>query len=128
MSFVTKLLKDSGGFDEKLFNPSFREDTDAEVALLKRGYRFLYDPKVFLKHFPNFDGGISDVERSNKYFYLAGKNHRYFSDKYFPKWLSRLSWVFWSRNPPSLFLALILTVVRRKNYFYWHKGLWEKQK
>ena len=125
MSFFTKLIKDAGGFDEELVSPSFREDTDASVKLLKKGYNFIYDPGVYLKHFPNTDGGITDIERTNNYFYLAGKNHRRFVDKYFPKYLTRLSWIFWSKNPPSLLLALFLSIFRKKNYFYWHKGLWE---
>lgn len=125
MSFFTELIKKSGGFDEQLFNPSFREDSDASAKLFKIGYRFIYDPGVYLKHFPNMDGGITDVERTNNYFYLAGKNHRRFVDKYFPKYLTRLAWVFWSKNPPSLILSLFLTIFRKRNYFYWHKGLWE---
>ncbi len=125
MSFFTDLIKAAGGFDEELFNPSFREDTDASAKLFKIGYKFIYNPGVYLKHFPNTDGGITDVERTNNYFYLAGKNHRRFVDKYFSKFLTRASWVFWSKNPPSLIFSLFLSFFRKKNYFYWHKGLWE---
>ncbi len=127
MSYLTKVLRDVGGFDEKFVQPSFREESDVLVRLKKKGYRFLYDPQVFVYHMPNESGGISDFEAKERdYFFRAGINARRFADKHFPKWLSRLSWILWSRNPPALLLIPLATLIRKKPYIAWHKGLWKK--
>ncbi len=126
MSYLTKVLRDIGGFDEKFIQPSFREESDVQVRLSKKGYRFLYDPQVFVYHMPNESGGISDFEDKQRvYFFQAGMNARLFADKHFPKWLSRLSWILWSRNPPALLLIPFAMLIRKKPYIAWHKGLWK---
>lgn len=125
MSYRTKLLRKMDGFDENYFNPSFREESDVQMRLLRLGYKFLYHPGAFVYHIVRQSGGIEDIEsQRTQYFYLAGKNHRYFCDKYFPKWLTRTAWLFWNRNPPCLWLALLRTIIERKNYLAWHMGLW----
>jgi len=125
MTFPVALLREVGGFDEELDNPSFREETDVEFRLLRAGHKFVYHPDVFVWHVPGIKGGISDVEDNfGEYLAKAGTNHRRVVDKYVPKLLSRASWILWSRNPPNLWLAFIATVLRRKNYLAWHKGLW----
>ena len=127
MSFPVNLLKSIGGFDGNYKLPSFREETDACLRIQRQGYQCIYHPDVFVYHIPNLKGGITDFESNqSKYFKLAGQNHRYFSDKFFPKWLSRLSWVFWSRNPPSLLYIIYVKIRFNKNFLAWHKGLWRK--
>lgn len=126
MSYPVNLLRDIGGFDEELANPSWREETDVQFRLLRKGHRFIYHPDVFVWHVPGVKGGISDVEDNfSEYLEKAGTNHRRVVDKYVPKLLSRASWLLWSRNPPNLWLACLLTIARRKNYLAWHKGLWK---
>ncbi|MBI4374667.1 MAG: glycosyltransferase [Deltaproteobacteria bacterium] len=125
MSYPVALLREVGGFDEQYFNPSFREESDLQMRIIRKGFKFLYHPDVFVWHVPGVAGGIQDIEQDPPfYFYLAGKNHRYFCDKYFSKWLTRPAWLLWNGNPPCLWLAFLLTILRRKNYFAWHKGLW----
>ncbi len=125
MAFPLALLRDIGGFDEQLDTPSFREETDVEFRILARGKKFAYAPGAYAWHVPGLAGGISDVEDSFAlYLYRCGQNHRRVVDKYVPKVLSRLSWLTWSRNPPSLPLAILLSVIRKKNYLAWHRGLW----
>ncbi len=127
MSYRTDDLKKIGGFDPEFVNPSFREESDVQVSLRRQGGKFLYHPEAYVNHITKSPGGIEDIEVAQaKYFYLAGRNHRYFADKHFPRWLSRLSWLLWSRTPPCLWLALILSVVRGPQYLAWHKGLWKK--
>lgn len=127
MSFRTEELRMCGGFDEAYKNPAYREETDPQVRILRNGKIFVYHPNVFVYHLVEKSGGIEDIEsKRNQYFYLAGKNHRYFCDKYFPKWLTRLAWIFWNRTPPCLWLAFLLTIFRKENYLMWHRGLWEK--
>jgi GT2 family glycosyltransferase len=124
-SYKVNILKKVGGFDENFDNPSFREETDVQIRIKKLGYKFLYHPDVFVYHIVKQAGGIEDIEEKEKlYFYLAGKNHRYFVDKHFNKFLSRLSWIFWSRNPPCLWIAFLRQLIEKKPYLYWHKGLW----
>ena len=125
-SYRTDILKEINGFDENYVNPSFREESDLQIRILRKGYKFVYHPDVFVNHIVNQRGGIDDFESKQKtYFYLAGKNHRYFCDKHFPKWKSRAAWILWNRNPPSLFFCFALLFMRRSTaYFYWHKGLW----
>ncbi|EKD94216.1 MAG: hypothetical protein ACD_26C00167G0008 [uncultured bacterium] len=125
MAYSTTVLKEVGGFDEKCLGPSFREDSHPQVAIIRKGYRFLYHPKAKVYHLVGKKGGISDIEfKMDEYFCEAGKNHRHFSDKYFNKFIARLSWIFWSKNPPCLWMALIRTIIEKKNYLAWHKGLW----
>lgn len=127
MSFQTQILKSVGGFDENLFNPSFREDTDPQIKIRRFGYKFIYHPDIFVYHITEQSGGIEDIEKKkNKYFFLAGQNHRYFCDKHYPKILTRIAWFFLNRTPPNFFLALFLTLIRKENYLMWHKGLWSK--
>ncbi len=129
MSYRTKLLKDIGGFDEQFENPSYREESDVQTRIAKLGYSFLYHPDAYVFHLVKQPGGIEDIEsKQANYFYLAGKNHRYFCDKHFPKWKTRLAWIFFNRTPPCFWLALILAIIRNKSYLMWHKGLWENPK
>lgn len=127
MSYLANTLREIGGFDELFLQPSFREESDVQIRLKGHGYRFIYDPEVFVYHVPNKSGGISDIEsKEQEYFLRAGKNAKRFADKHFPWWLTRLSWIFWSKNPPAIIFIPILFLLRRKNYFSWHKGLWGK--
>lgn len=127
MAYKTKILIDAGGFDEKCLGPSFREDSHPQVAIIRKGNKFIYHPKAKVYHLVGKKGGISDIEFNvNRYFYEAGINHRDFSDKYFNKLLARLSWIFWSKNPPCLWIAFLRKMIERKNYLAWHKGLWSK--
>lgn len=129
MSFRTNQLKAVGGFDETYQNPAYREETDPQIRILRKGGMFLYHPDALVYHLVQKSGGIEDIEsKQSSYFYLAGKNHRYFCDKYFPKWKTRLAWIFWNRTPPCLWLALLLAITRSKSYLMWHKGLWENPK
>ena len=128
-SYLRKDLVKAGGFDEKLALPCFREESDVQLPLIKKGKKFIYHPDAYVWHIQNQPGGISDIEEKagkSNYFYQAGKNHRHFSDKHFPKWLSRLSWLTISRNPPSLPIAILRTIFGKYNYLAWHRGLWEK--
>lgn len=126
-SYKTITLKKIGGFDEKFRNPSFREETDVQLRIKKtiKNSKFVYHPNIYVHHIIRQEGGIEDVERNEKkYFYLAAKNHKYFVDKHFSKILSRLSWLIWSRNPPAIWLAFFRQIIEKKQYIYWHKGLW----
>jgi|GEM_PF-2269703 len=125
MAFPLTLLRETGGFDEGLDIPCFREETDVQFHILARGKKLYYVPEAYVWHVPGIAGGISDVEDDQAlYFYRAGMNHRRVVDRYVPRFLSRASWLLWSRNPPSLPLALLLTLLRRRNYLAWHRGLW----
>ncbi len=128
MSFRTELLKRIG-FDEFYGkDAAFREETDPQVALIKQGFRFVYNPSAVVWHMKFSKGGIRSNPPEN-YYYYCGVNHRHFADKYFPKWKSRLSWIFFSLNPPCLWIALGLSVMRRdKSLLKWHKGLWARKK
>lgn len=127
MSFLTNKLREVGGFDENYKGCAFREETDPQVALIKKGYKFLYEPKALVHHVQTSKGGINKEKKATNYYYQCGSNHKYFCDKYFSKLKSRLSWVFWSISPPCLWLTLVLAILRRdKRYFGWIKGLWWK--
>lgn len=125
MSFLTDKIKSVGGFvNFYKHGYGFREENFPQMELLNKGYEFVYMPDAFVWHIKTRVGGADkDVE----HFYLCGKNHRYFADKFFPKWKSRLSWIFWSVSPPCLWLCVILALVRRDfSILKWHKGLWGK--
>lgn len=125
MSFLTDKLKEVGGFDEHYEQAAFREENDPQIALIKKGYKFLYEPKALVWHVRTGKGGVSEDVRSKDYFYWCGKNHKYLCDKYFSKLRSRLSWIFWSLSPPCLWLTIVLTIIRRdRRYLGWIKGLW----
>jgi len=126
MSFLREKLLEVGGFDEFYgrYPTAFREETDPQIALVKRGYSFMYMPGAFVYHVATSKGGISEFKRNSRYFYYCGKCHRYLSDKYFSKILSRVSWLCWSINPPCIWISIILSILRRQNYLEWHKGLW----
>ena len=126
MAFRTSALKAVGGFDENYPLPSFREETDPQVRLLRAGWKTLYHPGIYVNHIPTRAGGISDYEsRQSDYFYRAGMNQRYFTDKYFSKFLSRASWVLWSRTPPSWIIAWLRTRIEGTDYMAWQRGLWK---
>lgn len=123
MSFLTKELKIAGGFaDFYKEGYGFREENFPQAELIKRGKEFIYMPEAFVWHVKTRVGGADkDVE----HFYLCGKYHRFFADKFFPKWKSRLSWIFWSVSPPCLWLCILLAMRRRDiSILKWHKGLW----
>lgn len=126
MSFRADKLREVGGFDEHYKHPvAYREETDPQIALIRKGYKFLYEPKALVWHIRVSKGGISKDMRSSDYFYWCGKNHKYFCDKYFSKLKSRLSWIFWSVSPPCLMLSVALTIARRdRRYLGWIRGLW----
>lgn len=130
MAYRTEVLREAGGFEEDYPLPAFREESDAQVRVLRRdGRPFLYHPDALVHHVVGSPGGIEDVEAQRAlYFERAGRNHRFFADRYYPKLLSRLSWILWSRTPPNLWLAAALTLVRRTNYLAWHRGLWNLKK
>lgn len=123
MSFLTKELRSVGGFvDFYKEGYGFREENFPQMALIKKGRKFMYMPDAFVWHIKTREGGADkDVE----HFYLCGKYHRKFSDRFFPKWKSRLSWIFWSISPPCIWLCVLLALARRDlSILKWHKGLW----
>jgi GT2 family glycosyltransferase len=124
MSFRTKLLKDAGGFVafyEEGYG--FREENFPQAALLKKGYKFMYMPDAFVWHIKVRSGG---AEKFKDHYFLCGKYHRVFADRFFPKWKTRLSWIFWSVSPPCLWLCVLLALSRRDlSIMKWHKGLWK---
>jgi len=124
MSFLVEPLREIG-FDEFYGrDAAVREETDPQIALIKKGYKFVYVPGALVYHLKNQKGGIRANPKGN-YFFWAGVNHRHLADKYFPKWKSRLSWIFWSINPPCLWLCVALAIIRRDpSILKWHKGLW----
>jgi len=126
MSFKKEKLVEVGGFDEFYgkYPGAYREETDPQIALVKKGFNFMYMPGALVYHIQTRKGGISEFESGPEYFYYCGKAHRYLSDKYFSKKWSRIGWIFWSVSPPCLWLSVLLSIVRRKNYLKWHKGLW----
>jgi GT2 family glycosyltransferase len=124
MSFLIRPLREIG-FDEFYSrDAAVREETDPQIALVKKGYRFVYMPGALTFHIKAKVGGIrSNPEKD--YYYWAGVHHRHMADKYFPRWKTRLSWIFFSRNPPCLWLCIVLAIFRRDmNILKWHKGLW----
>ncbi len=123
MSFRTKLLREAGGFrDFYKEGYGFREENFPQMTLIKKGYKFIYMPGAFVWHIKIRTGG---AEKYKDHFYLCGKNHRFFADSFFPKWKTRLSWIFWSVSPPCLWLCPLLALARRDiSIMKWHKGLW----
>jgi glycosyltransferase involved in cell wall biosynthesis len=126
MSFKKEKLIELGGFDEFYgkYPGAYREETDPQIALVKKGFNFMYMPGALVYHIQTRKGGISEFESRSEYFYYCGKAHRYLSDKYFSKKWSRIGWVFWSISPPCLWLSVLLSIIRRRNYLKWHEGLW----
>lgn len=126
MSFRTDKLREIGGFDEYYKHPAaYREETDPQIALIRKGYKFIYSPKALVWHIRGGEGGISKEMKFKDYFYHCGKSHKYLCNKYFSKLKSRLSWIFWSISPPCLWLCILLTIIRRdRRYLGWIKGLW----
>jgi len=124
MSFLLKPLEEIG-FDEFYsHDAAVREETDPQIALIKKGFRFIYMPKAFVYHLKSEIGGIRTNNKKD-YYYWAGVHHKYLCDKYFPKWKTRLAWLFVSKNPPCLPLCIILSLIRKDlNILKWIKGLW----
>lgn len=125
MSFLKEKLEEIGGFDEFYSrDAACREETDPQIALIKKGYEFMYMPKAIVYHLQYKSGGIRS-NRPEDYYYWYAKHHKYLADKYFSKWLSRLSWIFWSFDPPCLWICLLSTLIRKDpNKLKWIKGLW----
>ena len=123
MSYLTDELKRVGGFFSFYKEGyGFREENFPQASLIKRGFKFLYNPEAFVYHIKAKKGGS---DRDFQHFYLCGKNHRIFADKFFPKILTRLSWIFWSKSPPALWIAVLLAIRRKDlSILKWHKGLW----
>lgn len=124
MSFLTARLKEVGGFDEHYKFCAFREETDPQIPLIQKGHAFMYMPGALVLHKRFTKGGIRDNPKFSHH-YVHGLYHKYMADKYFPKWKSRLSWIFWSQNPPSIPFCVILAIIRKDpDILRWHKGLW----
>lgn len=127
MSFLKEKLKEVGGFDEFFGRGgAFREETDPQIALIKKGYDFMYMPGAVVYHFQSKEGGIR-TDNLADYCYWCGKYHKHLADKYFPKWLSRPSWIFWSFDPPCLWICVLSTLIHRDlNALKWIRGLWSE--
>jgi len=125
MSFLKDKLKEVGGFDEFYGRGgAYREETDPQIALIKKGYDFMYMPGAIVYHLQSEKGGIR-LDNPKDYYYWCGKYHKYLVDKYFPKWLSRLSWIFWSFDPPCLWICVLSALIHRNlSILKWIKGLW----
>lgn len=123
MSYKASLLRDAGGFVSFYTEGyGFREENFPQVRLIRSGYTFVYMPEAFVWHVKERSGG-ADI--FNDHFYLCGRNHRIFADAFFPKWKSRLSWIFWSISPPCIWLCILLALKKRDiSVLKWHKGLW----
>ena len=123
MSFLTDEIKSVGGFSDFYKEGyGFREENFPQAALIKKGKKFMYMPKAFVWHIKTRKGG---ADKDYEHFYLCGKYHRVFADKFFPKWKSRLSWIFWSVSPPCTWLCVLLALKRHDlSILKWHKGLW----
>ena len=123
MSFRVRELRLVGGFVNFYSEGyGFREENFPQMSLIKRGLNFVYMPKAFVWHIKAKKGGS---DRDFEHYYLCGKNHRYFADCFFPKWKSRLSWIFWSVSPPCMWLCFILAISRKNlSILKWHRGLW----
>ena len=125
MSFLKEKLKEVGGFDEFYGRGgAYREETDPQIALIKKGYDFLYMPGTVVYHFQSREGGIKSDNLAD-YYWWCGKYHKHLADKYFPRWLSRPSWIFWSFDPPCLWICVLSTLIHRdSNILKWISGLW----
>ncbi len=123
MSFLTKELKSVGGFyDFYREGYGFREENFPQMKLIRKGKKFMYMPKAFVWHIKTREGG---ADKNYEHFYLCGKYHKIFADRFFPRWKSRLSWFFWSVSPPCLWLCILLAIYRWDfSILRWHKGLW----
>jgi len=123
MSFLTEELKKVGDFvDFYKEGYGFREENFPQMALIKNGKKFMYMPNAFVWHIKTRQGG---ADKNYEHFYLCGKYHRVFADRFFPKWKSHLSWIFWSVSPPCIWLCVLLAIYRRDlSILKWHKGLW----
>lgn len=123
MSFLSGKLKETG-FDEFYMHEAFREETDPQIAMIKKGYSFMYMPRALTYHLDWKTGGIHSGGNKD-YYYWCGRNHRYMVDKYsFSRFLSRLSWLTFSRSPPSLPIGILLSIVRRdRRILGWYRGL-----
>ncbi len=123
MSFLTKELKAVGRFHNFYREGyGFREENFPQMALIKKGKKFMYMPEAFVWHIKIRNGG---ADKDYEHFYLCGKYHRIFADKFFPRWKSRFSWIFWSISPPCTWLCLFMAIYRMDlSILKWHKGLW----
>lgn len=128
MSFLKVELKEVGGFDEFYGEGgAYREETDPQIALIRKRYDFMYMPGAIAYHLVHSRGGIRSDNFSDSY-YWCGRYHKYFADKYFPKLSTRASWIFWSFDPPCLWLCVCLAVFRRNRHLLgWAKGLWQQR-
>jgi len=123
MSYRLSALRAVGGFVPFYKQGyGFREENFPQVRIIRSGFTFVYNPEAFVYHIKSQKGGS---DRDYEHFYLCGKNHRIFADALFPRILTRLSWLFFSRSPPCIWLAVLLAIKRRDlSILKWHRGLW----
>ena len=129
MSFRVAFLKGIGGFDEFYDkHAAFREETDPQIAILRKGLKIMYVPGALTYHLNLRSGGIFS-DKMEDYYYWCGVNHRYLIDKYkFSKFWSRLSWLTFSRSPPSIPIAIAVRILHgRKGIMQWYKGLFRSE-
>lgn len=85
MSFRVPALKEVRGFDETYERGTWGEETDPQLALRRRGYRIVYDPRLRVDHYMAGSGGnraLRDPANLGKIAYGNARNQVYLLRKH----------------------------------------------
>lgn len=84
MSFTRQALEAVGGFDVRLDQSNFRDETDVCVSVRRLGFQLLYDSKVAVIHlYSTKDGFQRDEWQDPSHYFSITKNITYFRLKHF---------------------------------------------
>lgn len=90
-------------FDENYIGTGYRGESDVQIALYRKGYKILYDPRIVVFHLVANFGGCRDVGAMSRRLYYKACNHTYFVYKNFKDSIAR-------RMAYTLIGALLLLV------------------
>ena len=84
MSFTRQALNMVGGFDVRLDQSNFRDETDVCVSIRRAGFQLIYDPSVAVVHLYSAKEGFQRDEWQDLHYYFSiTKNITYFRLKHF---------------------------------------------
>lgn len=84
MSFARQALEAVGGFDVRLDQSNFRDETDVCMSIRRAGYQLLYDSRVAVIHLYSAKDGFQRNEwQDPQHYFSITKNVTYFRLKHF---------------------------------------------
>jgi len=93
MAFKLSIIGEGINYDSRYAGTGFREESDFQMQIVKRGYCLIYDSRLYAYHVNLAFGGNRSINTLFERIYWKARNHTYFVNKNF-NGLKRLAYIF----------------------------------